>query len=139
MNSCREALVGLVVPRCHRPELFDSREEVLDLVPPFVYLPVVVPGHRAAPLRGNHRNRATSLHLFEQPVSVERLVPDEGPEPETLKKIRHTSKVVRLAGKHHEADQTAERVHDRNDLARQAAPRASDPLPAGPPFAPDAF
>ena len=73
-----------------------------------------------------------------KPVSVERPVPDDGPEPEILEKGGHPRKVVRPAGKDHEPHEAAERVHDRHDLARQAAPATSDPLPFGPPFAPDA-
>ncbi len=46
---------------------------------------------------------------------------------------------MRKTGRNREADQTAERVRNGRDLAGQAAPRASDPLDSGPPFAPDAL
>ena len=91
---------------------------------------------RAAPFRGNHRNRAASLHLFEQPVRVERLVADQGPERKALEKVRFAREVVRLARKDHEPHKKAERGHE---LAGQPAPGAADPLAAGPPFAPVAF
>ena len=73
-----------VVPRRHRPELLDFGEEILDLVPPPVHLPVMLPGFRPVPPRRDHRHRAASLHILEQPVRVERPVPDEGPEREIL-------------------------------------------------------
>ena len=70
MNPRREAFVGPVVPRRHRPELLDSRKEARGLVPPLVHLTAAAPGRRAVPLRGNDRHRATSRHLFEQPVGA---------------------------------------------------------------------
>ena len=108
-------------------------------MPPLVHLPVVLPGLRPVPLRRDHRHGAASLHLPGQPVRVERPVPDQSPERKILRKRRHPREVVRLPGKDHEADQIPERVHGRQDPARQAAPGAADPLAAGPPFAPAAF
>ena len=99
----------------------------------------MLPWLRPVPPRGNHHFRAASLQIVEQPVRVERLVAGEGREREAIEKRRHPCEVVRLAGEDHEAHKASERVHDRHDLARQAAPGTADPLPAGPPLAPDAF
>ena len=67
------------------------------------------------------------------------LSPTKAPNGEIPRQRRHPREGRGPGGKDHEADQVSERVHDRHDLARQAAPGAADPLPAGPPFAPAAF
>ena len=114
-------------------------KKIPDLAPPPVHLPVMLPGFRPVPPRRGHRHRAASLHLPGQPVRAGRPVPDEGPDREIPGKRRHPRGAVRLAGKDHGADQVSGPVHDRHGPARQAAPGAADPLPAGPPFAPAAF
>ena len=132
MNSRRETLIRLVVPRRDCPELLDFRKEVLHQVPPAVHGPVMLPWLRPGPPWGNHRVRAASLQIVEQPIRVECLVADEGHEREAVEKRRHPCEVVRLAGEDHEAHKVSERIHDRHDLARQAAPGTADPLPSDP-------
>ena len=79
--------------RAALPPSGTPRKEILDLVPPLVHFPVMVPGHHAASLRGKHRHRAAPLHRFERPVSVKRLS-RSGPERKTLAKVRHASTVL---------------------------------------------
>ena len=126
MNPRHEALVGLVVPGPDRPELLDSREEVLDLVPPTVHLPVVLAGYLPVPRRGNYRCRAALVQIPEQTVRIERPVADDDLERWVLRKLRHPCEVMRLAGKDHETDEAAKRIRDRDDLARQASPGTAE-------------
>ena len=139
MNPGREALVRLVVSRRHRPELFDSREEIPGPAPPSAHFAVMLPGRLPVLLRGYHRRGAALLNVSEQPVRAGRPVPGQGPELKILKQVRRPLEVVRLAGKDHEPHQAAERVRDCGSPARQAAAGASDALLFGPPFAPEAF
>ncbi len=84
-----EARVRLVVPGRDRPELPGLREEALHQVPPAADVPVVRPRHRPAPLRRDHRLRPAFRQVLEQPVGVERLVPDQRPERQAAGKPRH--------------------------------------------------
>ena len=82
----------------HRTERVDPLEEILDPMPPLVDFPVMIPGLRLAPSRGNHSLHSTRLEFPEQPLRVERLVPDQGPKRKDHQKIRQSREVVRLAG-----------------------------------------
>ena len=70
-----KALVGLFVPRCDAPELLDLRKAILDLVTPGTQVPIVQPP-QAICERWNRSHRPTCIDLFDQPVRVERPVPD---------------------------------------------------------------
>ena len=139
MNRRRKALARLVVTGRHCPELLDFRKQILDLVPPLVHLTVMFPRIQPVPPRGNHRLGAALPEFPEQPVRVERLVPDQSFEGKILQKLRRPHNVVRLTGKDHQPHKIAKRVRNRGDLAGQASPGTADALAAGPPFAPAAF
>ena len=87
---------GLVAARRDRPELLDSREEVLHQAPPLVHLPAMFPERRPVPPRRDHRLRAASVRVLEQPVRIERLVADVGPEREVIERGGHPGKFVPL-------------------------------------------
>ena len=134
-----EADHRLVVASSDRPELLDFREIILDLMPPFVHLLVMVTRVFPVRFRRNHGRRAARVEIRHQPVGVEGLVADQCPEIHALQKRRRSRQVVGLARKELEADQVAQRVDQRHDLGRQASPGSPDRLRIGPPFPPDAF
>ena len=139
-ESPPQTLFSLVAERRNRPELFDPCKEILDLVSPLVHLTLIITGLRPVPLRRNHRRCSVSFNFLKKPLSIVCLVPYQGSEPEILKRFRHPSKMImRLAGKDHKPHKVSKRIQDCHGLAGQAAPGASDPLPAGSPFAPAAF
>ncbi len=82
---------------------------------------------------------ATVIEVRTQPIGVERLVTEQGVESDVCDERRDPYDVVALSGQEHEADQISKRVHQRDDLGRQPASRASDGLIVSPPFAPLAF
>ena len=121
MNRRGETGIGPALAGGDRPELLDSCEDVLDLVPPFAHLPVMIPGLGTAPPRGNHRRRSGILDLLDQPFGIESLVADKGTVAEILQKCRHAGEIMRLAGKDNEPHGKSQGVHDGHDLAGQAA------------------
>ncbi len=89
-----------------------SREEILDLVPPIVHLPVVLSGIRPAPPpRAPRVPRTATPRRTPRPRSkLRNRDRREGPAPR---------KAARRAGKDREADQASERVVDALEDARK--------------------
>jgi hypothetical protein len=71
-----------------------------------------------------------------QPVSVERLVADDGQAGDAGHENIEAGDVVTLTRQEHEANQITERIDERCNLGRQAAARLADGLILSPPFAP---
>jgi hypothetical protein len=131
-----EASIGLFVSRGDAAKRFDLTEEVFDEMTPFVFV-LVMRGMPAGPLA----KRDDSLNVgvrqaVAQPVRVERLVADEGQAIDASHKSIEACDVVAMARQQHEADQVAERIHDRRDLRRPTAARFANGLFLSPPFAP---
>ena len=93
----------------------------------------------AVRFRWDHGGCATRIQLFQEPIRIKRLVRQKRPERDVADQRGNALHVMRLTGQHQEADQITERIHQRDDLSRQTAARASDGLSLSPPFAPVAF
>ena len=103
---------------------------------PFVFVPVVR-GMPAGPLAKRDDSLNVSVRqAVAQPVRVERLVADENQAIDANHKSIEARDVVSMARQQHEADQVAERIHDRRDLRRPTAARLANGLFLSPPFAP---
>ena len=76
MNARREAGRRLVIPRCNRPELLDSGEDIPDPVPVSIGVPVKGPLMRSVRLRRNHRLRSAVGERIKQGVRVTGRVAD---------------------------------------------------------------
>ncbi len=79
---------------------------------------------------------ASLLQFGPYPIDVESLVREQGFEVDRLDQRGNTNAVMALTRQKNKAHEIAERVHQRDNLRRQPAPRAADGLIASPPFAP---
>jgi len=95
-------------------------------MPTLVDVCVIVALMLAARFRRDHSGCATRVQFFEEPIRIERLVRQKRPERDVADQRGNPLHVMRLTGQQQEADQIAERVHQRDDLGRQAAVRTPD-------------
>lgn len=128
-----------IIARGDASELLDGGKEIFDQMPPFIHLAVIFNRLFAVPLRRYDGRRATFAQLCPQLVGVERLVAEEGAKRQPLDQRRDALAVVPLPRQQDEVDQIAQRVHQGDDLGRQAAARAPNGLALSPLFAPVAF
>src|SRR3954471_15586826 len=136
MDDCGEARVGFVVARGDAAELLDLAEEVLDQMAPLVHLEIA--GNVGGPigLWRDHGQGATLVQVSADPVAVEGLVRQQGSEIEIRQQRSDADAVVSLPRQQDEAHEIAQRIHQSDDLGRQAAARTADGLSLSPPFAP---
>jgi len=134
MNHGGKARVGFVVAGGDAAKFLETLEAVLDEMSPLIHLGIVRNRRLAIRLGGDHGERSSLAQFCAQGVAVERFIGDEGRQIDACDERLHA--VVALAGKKNEAGQIAQRVDERNDLGRQAAPRFADGLIVSPPFAP---
>jgi hypothetical protein len=66
--------------------------------------------------------RATFVHVFDDPIRIERLVGDQATECDILKERSDADGVIVLSGQENEADQIAERIRQGQDFGAQPAP-----------------
>lgn len=91
------------------------------------------------PVWFNHCGYTALVEVLQQPVRIERLVREQCVKRNAFDQRCDTFHVMRLPRQQQEADQVAERIHQRHDLRRQPAARAPDGLSLSPPFEPVAF
>jgi len=136
MDHGGKALIGLAGAHGDALELLEFLEEILDEMPPFVFVGVV--RSRVESL-GSGRNDRFDAALFQEvaePIGVISLVAQEGVEVQALDQGRDAGGFPALPRHKLEADQLAQPIDQGQDLGGQAAPAFADRLTSGPPFAP---
>ena len=135
-----ETLVGFVAAQGDAFELFDLAEEVLDQMAPFVDFRVDVERAFASGTLGDDDFGAAFVQVCDNPIRIKCFVGNEAAELDILDQRRDADCVVALPRQQDEADQIAEGVRERQNLARQAALGLAYGLAYGlalsPPFAP---
>ena len=104
MDSCGEANVDLMIAGGDAPELFENTEEILDQVTLAVYREVAGDRADAVGLGRDDRQRPPVVEVGANPVDVEGLVGDQGPELEAGDQRCDADAVVALARQQDEAD-----------------------------------
>ena len=84
----------------------------------------------------NHAFRPAFIQLSDDPVGIESLVCDQRIERDAFDQRCNANRVIALSGQEMEADQISERVGERQDFGRPAAPGLAYGLTLSPPFAP---
>jgi hypothetical protein len=137
--------VGGVAERClfvagrYGSEFLDLCEEVLDQMPSFVCMFIVIAQELAVRFRRDDGGDAARIEFCEKLIGIERLVGQESIEGNAIDQRFDALHVMGLTGQENEVGQVSERVDHRHDLGGQSAARVPDGLILGPPFAPLAF
>ena len=129
-----EAGERLVAARRDCPKPLDRREEILDLAPPFLHLPVAVAHDLPAGFSRCCRHAAARFKLLCQPVGVEGLANDGAPVIQAVRQGRQVRKIVRLPGNRPEAVLAARGFDRRHDLCRRISPGSAERLRGAPPL-----
>jgi hypothetical protein len=136
VDHSSEAGIGLFVAGGDASKRLDGAEEVLDEMAPLVFFRVMR-GVSSGPLaQWNDSLGAVRSQPLAQPVSIERLVADDGKACDAVHESIEACDVVTLARQQQEAHRIAECIDEGCNLRRQAAARFADRLIASPPFAP---
>lgn len=136
---------GGVTGRClfiagrYGSEFLDLCEEILDQMPPFVGVFIVIAQELAVRFRWDDGGGPARIEFSEQPISIERLVCQKSIKCNAIDERFDAFHVVSLTGQENEVGQVSERVDQSNDLGGQSATRPPDGLILSPPFAPLAF
>jgi len=129
-------LVSFVASHGDAFELLKFAKEVFDEMAPFVNLGV--DGDRIETVRalGNDNAGAALIQLGDDPVGIERLIPDQRAEGDAVDQRGDADRIVALARQEMETDQIAERVGEGEDFGGPAAFGLAYGLALSPPFEP---
>ena len=112
------------------------RKEVLDQVAGFVELHVDFQRHQALGALRDADQGPALVHVFDDPIAVERLVGEQGVELQTLDQRGHADRVVAISRHQHKPHEIAQGVGQGQDFGRPAALRLAYSLTESPPFEP---
>ena len=137
--------VGSIAGRCflvpgrYGSEFLDLCEEILDQVPPFVGVFIVIAQELAVRFRWDDGGGTARIEFCEQPIGIKCLVGQESIKGHAIDERFDALHVVSLTRQENEVGQVSERVDQSNDLGGQSATRPPDGLILSPPLAPLAF
>ena len=137
--------VGGVAGRClfvagrYGSEFFNLCEEILDQMPPFVGVFIVLAQELSVRFWRDDSTGTPRIEFCEKPIGIERLVSQESIEGDAIDERFDALHVVSLTGQKNEVGQVSERIDQSNDLGGQSAARAPNGLILSPPLAPLAF
>ena len=129
MNGGEEVSCGLVVAGGDAAELLELGEEVLDQVPCFVEVAIVIPAHLAVGLWGDHDGLAGGGQRDDHPcIGVESLVGDQRIGLHRRQQMVGARQIVCLAAGQEEAQRIAQGIDQGVNLGAQPSPGAADGL-----------
>jgi hypothetical protein len=98
--------------------VFDAAEEIFDQVSPPVHGKVTRNGCRAIGFGGDHREDPPLVEFHAQPVVVEGLVADQGPDSDAFEQWLDADAVVALTRQEQKAREIAQRIDQSDDFGR---------------------